>query len=110
MTTTINDTYINALLADASYVSNLNLALTPNDLTTALTGRMTPTLAKYIGDNFSVVSQVGGLASSFDATVWRGNAGTPYAGQIYVSTRGTQEAPDFLADGDLATSGLAHDR
>ena len=53
---TINDTYINALLADASYVSQLNLALTPGALTTALTGRMTPELAKYIGDNFTVAT------------------------------------------------------
>ena len=105
---TINDTYINALLADASYVSQLNLALTPGALTTALTGRMTPDLARFIGDNFNVVTQVGGLASSFDATVWRGNVGTPNAGRIYVSMRGTQEGPDFTTDGDLAASGLAH--
>ena len=106
--TTINDTYINALLADSSYVLNLKPGQTGVALTGALTGRMTAPISKYIGDNFSVVSQVGNLASSFDATVWRGNAGTAYAGQIYVSMRGTQEIPDFLADGDLAASGLAH--
>jgi hypothetical protein len=56
MTTTINDAYINALLADAAYVSKLNLALTPAQLTAALNGRMTPTLADYIGKNFKVVT------------------------------------------------------
>lgn len=106
--TTINGAYINALLADSSYVDNLKPGQTGAALTERLTGRMTLPLAKYIGDNFSVVTQVGNLASSFDATVWRGNAGTPYVGQIYISTRGTQEIPDFVADGDLATSGLAH--
>lgn len=106
--TTINDAYINALLADSSYVDNFLPGMTGAGLAGQLAGRMTLPLAKYIGDNFTVVTQVGNLASSFDATVWRGNAGTPYAGQIYVSTRGTQEIPDFVADGDLATSGLAH--
>ena len=105
---TINDTYINALLADASYVSDLDRTTSPGELASALTGRMTPELAKYVSDNFTVVTQASGFASSFEATVWRGNAGTPYAGQIYVSTRGTQEVMDFAADEDLATSGLAH--
>lgn len=106
--TTINDAYINALLADSSYVDDFVPGMTGTRLADQIAGRMTPTLAKYVGDNFSVVSQVGGLASSFDATVWRGNADTPYVGQIYVSMRGTQEGPDFVADGDLALSGLAH--
>ena len=105
MTTTIHDAYINALLADAAYVSNLDLATTPGDLTANLTGRMTPELAKYIGDNFTVVNQAGGLASSFDATVWKNRSG-----QFYISMRGTQELFDFNADADLAASGLAHDQ
>jgi hypothetical protein len=105
--TTINNTYINALLADSAYVDGLTPELTGDDLATKLIGRMTPALATYIGNNFAVVDQVGGLSSSFDATVWRGNAGTPYAGQIYVSMRGTQEGPDFAADYDLASTGLA---
>ena len=67
---------------------------------------MTDELAKYVGDNFSVVTQVGGLASSFDATVWRGNAGTPYAGLVYVSMRGTQESQDLVEDANLAVAGV----
>ncbi|WP_301100281.1 calcium-binding protein, partial [Propionivibrio sp.] len=108
--TTINDIYINAVLADSSYVDDLKPGQTGVALINRLSGRMTPAVAKYIGDNFTVVTQVSGLASSFDATVWRGNAGTPYAGQVYISMRGTQEVPDFLADGDLSTSGLAHEQ
>jgi Ca2+-binding RTX toxin-like protein len=106
--TTINDAYINALLADSSYVNDLVPGMTGAALRGQLAGRMTLELATYIGDNFMVVTQAGGLASSFEATVWRGNAGTPYAGQVYVSMRGTQEGPDFTTDADLAATGLAH--
>jgi len=106
--TTINDAYINALLCDAAYVEQLRSGMSGRDLADAVSGRMTADQGKYIGDNFSVVQQVSGTNSSFDATVWRGNDGTPYAGQVYVSMRGTQEGPDYAADGDLATSGLAH--
>lgn len=103
--TTIHDAYINALLADASYVNDLLPGITGSALTGQLTGRMTPELAKYIGDNFTVVSQAGRLASSFDATVWRNKSG-----QVYVSMRGTQELFDFTTDADLAASGLAHEQ
>ena len=67
--TTIHDAYLNALLADAAYVDDFVPGMTGSRLTDQLTRRMTPHLAKYIGDNFTVVTQVGGLASSFDATV-----------------------------------------
>ena len=72
---------------------------------------MTPDLAKFIGDNFTVVTHAssdGFTGTSFDATVWRGNAGSTYAGQTYVSMRGTQEFFDFTTDIDLAASGLAY--
>ena len=106
--TTINDAYINALLADAAYVDGLAPGLTGANLASLTSGRMTPDLAKFIGDNFTVVTQESGLASSFEAVVWRGNANTPFAGQVYVSMRGTQGGTDILADGDLASTGLAH--
>jgi Ca2+-binding RTX toxin-like protein len=107
--TTINDTYINALLADASYVDGLRNGF----LEDQLKGRMTPELANFIGKNFTVKTQASNdriinLDSSFDATVWVGNAGTDYAGQTFVSMRGTQELFDFTTDIDLATSGLAY--
>lgn len=95
--TTINDAYINALLADSAYVDSLLPGMTGSILADKITGRMTPDLAKYIGDSFAVVSQVGGLASSFDATVWRGNAGTPYAGQVFVSMRGDSGSDSSLS-------------
>ena len=79
-------------------------------LAEALSPRLTPSLAKFVSDNFTIVSHTEGshwLGSSFDGTVWRGNAGTPYANKTYVSMRGTQELPDFVADLDLATNSAA---
>ena len=85
--TATHDAYINALLADASYVNNLTPNLSGDNLAQRLTGRMTPALANYIGANFRVVTSVSGFASSFEATVWKENR----TGDIYVSMRGTQE-------------------
>ncbi len=69
---TINDSYINALLADASYVSNFLPGMTGTRLADQIVGRMTPALANYIGANFTVVTQIESNAvsgSSFDVTV-----------------------------------------
>ncbi|ODS22971.1 hypothetical protein AB835_11245 [Candidatus Endobugula sertula] len=77
---TINDVYINALLADASYVDGLR----SSTLEDQLKKRMTPDLAKYIANNFTVVTQEsnsGIFDSGFDVTVWRGNTETDYAGK-----------------------------
>jgi len=81
--TTINDAYINALLADATYALEGG---TPNEYTgsrliTDLTGRMTETLATYIGNNFTVVTHIetsDTFGSGFDATVWRDKADNIY--------------------------------
>jgi trimeric autotransporter adhesin len=108
--TTINDAYINALLADSAYVGGLTAGLFGDSLAGKLQTRMTPTLAAYNGKNFSVVTQIESAGSSFDATVWRANNadGTPNPnGKIYVSMRGTQQPTDFLVDADLAVTGNA---
>ena len=42
----INDTFVNSLLADSAYVDLVPPNFTGNNLTAALTGRMTPELAK----------------------------------------------------------------
>jgi hypothetical protein len=109
---TIAQLFINALLADASYVDNLAPGNTAETLTPKLSTRMTPDLAKFIGDNFTVVSAIYqpddiGAGSGFDAVVWRGNANTPYAGQLFVSTRGTEGTEDFLTDVDLSINRIA---
>ncbi len=106
----IQETYINALLADATYANELIEGAPPDDLTRALSPRMTPIIAKFIGDNFEVASHVetGDVyASGFDATVWRGRAGTAFAGRIYVSMQGTAGLQDFLTDAQLTISGNA---
>ena len=106
--TTVSSTFINALLADATYVHGLAL-LAPSsssDLKDALSPRMTPMLADYISQNFSVVTQIESgdfLGSGFDATVWRATTG-----KLYVSMRGTEPGADLaIADVDLALNGNA---
>jgi hypothetical protein len=106
----IETAYVNALLADASYVVGLSPKINLED---ELKTRMTPSQAKFIAANFEVVNSVetlGGFNGStgFDATVWRGKAGSDYAGQVYVSTRGTQGGQDILDDISLATRGIPH--
>ena len=116
----INSTYVNAFLADAAYVS-LPRGVIPDDLLKEgqeLPKRMPPTLAQYIADNFEVASAIDtpdavGAGSGFDATVWRGRAGTLFAGQVFVSMRGTEPdagGADVSADADLTLGVAARDQ
>ena len=75
---------------------------------------MTPTQAAYIAANFEVASAINTpeipvLGSGFDAIVWRGRAGTEFAGQVFVSTRGTEPPGVDIwgADVDLAFNATA---
>ena len=52
---TINDAFINAILADAVYVDDI-VNKDVAELTSALTNRMGSKLAKFIAENFKVVS------------------------------------------------------
>ncbi|MDK9705271.1 MAG: hypothetical protein OEL20_19270 [Sulfuritalea sp.] len=107
----IADIYINALLADASYALELADGQSGATLEGRLSSSMTPTLAKFISSNFSITSHnesddsLLSDGSGFDATVWKGNTGTPYADKVYVSMQGTLGAQDFLSDISLATIG-----
>lgn len=87
----IQNTYTNALLADATYALDVNglEGLTGTNLEAKLSTRMTPTLAKYIGDNFTVLTHIetsDALGSGFDATVW-----SDKTGKAYVSMQGTTQ-------------------
>lgn len=100
-----NETYINALLADATYVHRLD---PDRNLKEALSERMTPSLAQYIYDRFVLVTQIEtgdfDISSGFDATIWRRKED----GKIYVSMRGTEPVTDLvIADVDLTFTGLA---
>ena len=101
--TTILDTFINALLADATYVNDLTSL---SNLTEKLAPRMTPTLAAYIDENFDLVTQIETseiTGSGFDATVWKRTDG-----KLFVSLRGTEPGLDLAnADVDLALNGNA---
>jgi hypothetical protein len=104
---TIYDAFINALLADATYAldDTTTNGLTGKELEKYLNTRMTPTLAKYIGDNFTVVTHIetpDAFDSGFDATVWRDSSG-----KTYVSMQGTTGLTDITADIDLTLSGAA---
>src|SRR4051812_43290132 len=94
--------FIEALLADACYVDGL-AGLSDSKLALSLESRMTPELAKYIANNFSVVAQTPSFSSSFDATVWKNRA----SGEIYISMRGTTGLRDLIEDAHLQESGLA---
>ena len=111
----IQSAYINALLADAAYIDLPVGAISRDQWEDpkkgALSKRMTLPLAKFIADNFEVISNRLGndfIGSGFDAIVWKGRQGTPYEGKVFVSTRGTQPGEDmFGADLDLALSSSA---
>ena len=111
----ITNAYINALLADAAYVDLLNEPLDSPTNRRNLADRLTPTQAAYLASNFEVASTANEsdnplAGSGFDAVVWRGRAGGEFAGQTYVSMRGTEpnvfsgQGADLRACADLASS------
>jgi RTX calcium-binding nonapeptide repeat (4 copies) len=105
---TINETYINALLADASYVKlrNDTELLSADAQKAALAARLTQPQADFITANFIVKNQELSPTGGFDAVVWQGKADTAYAGKTYVSMRGTQGGQDIADDISLAVDGV----
>ena len=109
----VSPIYINALLADAAYIDlPMGELESDPDSFNKLSKRMTPQLARFIADNFEVISNRLGndfTGSGFDAIVWKGRQGTPYEGKVFLSTRGTElKGKDILgADLDLALSSSA---
>jgi hypothetical protein len=102
----IQTAYINALLADASYVKEIKKGeIRASDFTT----RLTQSQADFLAANFKVKDSVETpntidplLGPGFDAVVWEGKTGTPYEGQVYASMRGTQGSTDIADDVSLA--------
>ncbi len=112
---TIQTAYVNALLADASYIKGI----TKGNITESsdFLKRLTQSQFAFLAANFTVKSSVetpntinSELGTGFDAVVWEGKAGTPYAGQTYVSMRGTQGGTDIADDASLASKGLPCDQ
>ena len=111
----IQSAYINALLADAAYIDLPIGTIVQDQLEDkagTLSRRMTLPLAKFIADNFEVISNRLGndfTGSGFDAIVWKGREGTPYEGKVFLSTRGTEvKGRDLLdADPDLTLNSSA---
>lgn len=98
--------YINALLADASYTERVRTgAVNAGDFKE----RLTEAQANYLATNFTILSSIESpkvLGNGFDAVVWQGKPDTPYAGQVFVSMRGTQGVEDIADDIALAGSGV----
>jgi hypothetical protein len=110
--TTIHDAYINALLADATYALDVTVRdnMSTGSLLAALTTRMTLPQATFIANNFTMVTHKDSsdnpfIGSGFDATVWQGVVGTPYAGKTFFSITGSEGVADFSSDAALALNG-----
>lgn len=120
----INDTYINALLANASYIrlqtrplgfSNddappTGILRSTSEQLEALTESLTAPQAKYLLDNFEVLNQELSPTGGFDAVVWKGKAGSIYTGKVYISMRGTQGLTDIADDIELSSQGVPSDQ
>ena len=116
----IQSTYINALLADASYVRLQTgdedtpptgvVSLDVTRLGNRLAASLTQPQANRLLSNFEILTQTLSPSEGFDAVVWRGKSGTDYAGQVYVSLRGTQGAQDILDDVSLASRGVPYEQ
>ena len=109
----IKHAYINALLANASYVKFLNDDGTPldsNSIRNNLTADLTQPQATYLLANFDILTQTLSPTGGFDATVWKGKAGTEFAGQVFVSMRGTAGSQDIFDDIELAGRGVTYNQ
>ncbi|PLY60943.1 hypothetical protein HBH1_00882 [Herbaspirillum sp. BH-1] len=110
---TVKTTYVNALLADASYVTLRNgdgIITEQSELRSSLAASLTQPQAEFLLLNFDILTQTLSPSGGFDAVVWRGKSGTDYAGQVYVSLRGTQGAQDILDDVSLASRGVPYEQ
>jgi Ca2+-binding RTX toxin-like protein len=106
--------FIGALLANAAYADGLRPGVSGAVIEQLVSRAMTSTLGKSVSANFEVAAHIDTsdlplLGSGFDATVWRGLAGTAVAGQLYLSIRGTDSlfSSDVLADIQLTLTGNA---
>lgn len=93
MNSEIHSGFINALLADASYVNDLLAADQAGDLSQRLADRLTSTLAEYVAANFRVVTQYTDdnlTGSGFSVTVWQekipASSTSPFAAQKALRT------------------------
>ena len=72
----ISSIYVNAFLADAAYIDLPRGKIDPDaDIYKVLSKRMTSPLAKFIADNFEVISNRLSndlIGTGFDAIVWKG--------------------------------------
>ncbi len=96
--TTIEQAFFDAVLADISYVKELSVGLSGNDLINAIKGRISEPLAITIGDRFEVLAVKNDTSTGYQGVVFR----DIQTNELYVANRGTEEIKDFIADGNLA--------
>ena len=103
---TINQTFLDAVLADIVYVDGLIVGMGQagndtqvNNFKNLIARRITGPLAEEIANRFEVISVKSDPASEFQGAVFRDKT----TGEIYVANRGTESRQDtFDADIDLA--------
>ena len=114
--TAVKSAYINALLADASYIA-VTPSLSATDIANATKARLTEPQAAYLAANFTVADSYLSPVGGFDTVVWQIKAGSglagpnnPNAGKVFVSMRGTQGGQDIADDITLAARGVFYDQ
>ena len=101
--TTIEQAWIDCLLADVAYVDRLLPGMTGTSLADRIEARMTQPVAEFIGAKFEVVSVENDRPSDFQGVVFRDKA----TGDLYLANRGTAPGKSFqdvVDDIDLALS------
>jgi hypothetical protein len=78
MSTDIHTAFINALLADASYVEGLSKSVLSDVLISKLSPRLGTPLATYLSENFTVESQYTDPHKKGPCSNW--NAGAAFGG------------------------------
>ncbi len=96
--TTIEQAFFDAVLADISYVDELEEGMTGDVLAGKIEKRISAPLAEIIGARFEVLAVKNDTSTGYQGVVFRDKQ----TNELYVANRGTEEIKDFIADGNLA--------
>ncbi|MBU1567847.1 MAG: hypothetical protein KJ630_19750 [Proteobacteria bacterium] len=96
--TTIEQVFLEAVLADISYVDGLTKGMTNDVLAGKIENRISEPLAEAISTRFEVLAVKDDSSSSYQGVVFRDKE----TNTIYVANRGTYTFLDFVADANLA--------
>ena len=103
----INNGFLDAVLADITYVDGFVPGVSGKELAGAIEYRVSKPLAAFIGDRFSVLAAYDGPLTDYQGVVFKDKTD----GTLYLAHRGTAGSVDIVADIDLAlVSGVARDQ